>query len=266
LKIFKPIFKLVLDFIAWVLRQSKDGIYYLIKGPLRKEVQEASLTAFAYQHIDNACTISKQFGANADGIVLDVGGGTATTAVIFQSYFPQSSIYIFEPLKNNFATISEASKGHSNWNLVNKAVGAEIGTTTINVANRVTASSLLELNPETESHYADMLTLKGKETIQITTLDTEIPHDKTINVLKIDVQGFELEVLKGGSETLYRTKVIVLEVNNHTGYKGAPSYFEIDSFIRDKGFELYDILPSARVKNKLQDWDAIYVNKTAHNS
>ena len=77
----------------------------------------------------------------------------------------------------------------------------------------------------------------------------------------MDVQGFELEVLKGATKTLKNTKVIVLEINNHDGYKGSPTYFEIDDFLRNKNFELYDLLASNRVKNKLQDWDAIYVNK-----
>ena len=95
----------------------------------------------------------------------------------------------------------------------------------------------------------------------MTTLDNEIPKGTPVLLLKMDVQGFELEVLKGATETLKHTLLVVLEINNHTGYKGAPTYFEIDDFFRNKGFELYDLLPNIRINNKLQDWDAIYVNK-----
>jgi hypothetical protein len=59
---------------------------------------------------------------------------------------------------------------------------------------------------------------------------------------------------------LVRTKVIVLEINNHQGFKDAPTYFEIDNFLRAQNFQLYDILPNYRQNGKLLDWDSIYVN------
>ena len=146
------------------------------------------------------------------------------------------------------------------WRARNQAVGSSVGESFINVASRVTASSLLEMDDQIEG-YGNMLTLQKREKIDITTLDITIPATESVLILKLDVQGFELEVLRGGTQTLARTKVIVLEINNHEGYKNAPTYYEIDAFLRERGFQLFDLLPSERVNGKLQDWDAIYVNQ-----
>jgi FkbM family methyltransferase len=250
--LLKTVAKIPLDMLAFFLKKSRASLYYLVNEPLRADIQHISERAFAYQHIENAIAIAK----NTEGVILDVGGGTATTATIFSKHFPTKKIYVFEPIKTNFQEIERQKQ--ANWILVNKAVGSQVGTTQINIANRITASSLLEMNENTEG-YGDILTLKDKETIKVTTLDTEIPANISVSILKMDVQGFEMEVLKGATETLKRTHVIVLEINNHDGYKGAPTYFDIDDFLRQKGFQLYDLLPNVRINHKLQDWDAIYV-------
>ena len=257
--------KPILNVVAWFLKLSRHNIYYLVDKPLRAEIQEVSASVFAYQHIENAVWIAKNRfhteGASDGSIIADVGGGTATTATIFSKNFPKHDIYVFEPIKTSFADIEKATARTARWQLINKAVGSSIGTTEINIAERVTASSLLELSQNTEGYYGEILKTKSRETIEITTLDATLPADKTVDILKMDVQGFELEVLKGAAATLQRTKVIVLEVNNHDGFKGAPTYFDIDDYLRQRDFELFDLLPNFREAGKLLDWDAIYVNK-----
>ncbi|MBL7817132.1 MAG: FkbM family methyltransferase [Saprospiraceae bacterium] len=262
-KIFSAIHKQFLNLIAWLLKLSRHNIYYLVDKPLRTEIQEVSQSVFAYQHIDNAIWLAQnRFRTEGGAVIADVGGGTATTATLFSKHLPQHDIYVFEPIKTNFQEIEKASARTNRWQLINKAVGSQAGTTEINIAERITASSLLEMDGNTEGYYGDILKTQRRETIEITTLDAALPADKPVDILKMDVQGFELEVLKGANQTLKRTKVIVLEVNNHDGYKGAPTYFEIDAFLRLYGFELFDLLPNYREAGKLLDWDAIYVNKS----
>lgn len=259
MNIIKSVLKLPLDALAFFLRRSKAALYYLVNEALRDEIKEVSEQAFAHEHIDNACKIAKN-RLFTEGGILDVGGGQATTAIQFSRYFPTNPVYIFEPILSNFKEIEKQAIGQTTWRLVNKAVGSTVGETFINVASRVTASSLLEMNADDEG-YGNLLVLEKREAIQLTTLDAEIPSNLPILILKMDVQGFELEVLKGATDTLKRTKIIVLEINNHDGYKNAPTYFEIDDFLRQANFQLYDLLPTARINNKLQDWDAIYVKK-----
>jgi FkbM family methyltransferase len=258
----KKIFKVPLDILAFLLQKSPDAIYYLVKEPLKGAILHAQNSALAYQHIENACNLAQSLPKNVlqKGIILDVGGGQATTAEIFSRYFPNQKVYIFEPIKHNIEAIEKASSRTLNWNIIHKAVGNQVGTTFINIAQRVTASSLLDMNANAEG-YGDILQLQNREAIELTTLDHEIRPDTPVLILKMDVQGFELEVLRGGIETLKRTQIVIVEINNHDGYKNAPTYYEIDEFLRQQGFVLQDLLPNIRINGKLQDWDAIYIKK-----
>ena len=271
MKIHSILLKKGLDVVAWFLKLSRHNIYYLVDKPLRTQIQEVSQSVFAYQHIENAIWLA-QNRFNTDGtsrdnreggeVIADVGGGTATTATLFSKHFPNQDIYVFEPIKTNFQEIEKAAARTKHWQLINKAVGSQIGTTEINISERITASSLLEMDSNIGGVYGDMLKTQRKETIEITTLDATLPSDKPVDILKMDVQGFEMEVLKGAENTLLRTKVIVLEINNHDGYRGGPTYFEIDAYLRERHFQLFDLIPNLRDAGKLLDWDAIYVNST----
>lgn len=81
--------------------------------------------------------------------------------------------------------------------------------------------------------------------------------------LKIDVQGFELEVLKGATAILSKVKVVQLEMSFVPMYKNGPLFGEILSFLDMIGFELYTIIPEFRneISGRLLQADGIFVRK-----
>ncbi|GAB4132140.1 MAG: hypothetical protein Fur0041_03150 [Bacteroidia bacterium] len=82
-----------------------------------------------------------------------------------------------------------------------------------------------------------------------------------IDLLKIDVQGAELEVLKGGSQTLKRTAFIWIEVSFKPLYKNSPLFEDIKSFLEDKGFIMLTILPGFKSKSgELLQADCLFKN------
>lgn len=257
----KAIAQFVLNIIAGLLKISRHSVYYLVSGPLKAEVEEVRARIYYFEHIERAIALSKKCKKTDNDIVLDIGGGNSSTAKIFSQHLPNLPIYIFEPIKSSFAIIEASKDRTAHWIPINKAAGSTIGQTEINIANRITASSILTLNDQNPDGYQDVLGFKRKEIIEITTVDHEVDNDSTVAVLKMDVQGYELEVLKGAEITLPRTKIVVLEVNNYQGFINAPTYFELDQYLREHGFELYDMYPAHRENGKLLDWDAIYLNK-----
>ena len=74
------------------------------------------------------------------------------------------------------------------------------------------------------------------------------------NFLNIDVQGYELEVLKGATKTLENIEAMILEINRDEMYEGCPMVEEIDSFLRE-----YNIV-RAVTHWQSESWgDGIYV-------
>jgi FkbM family methyltransferase len=88
----------------------------------------------------------------------------------------------------------------------------------------------------------------GTVPVDMITLDelianTDFPRPE---LLKLDVQGYELEVLRGGAQTLAGADVVLMEVNLLPIYEGAPLLHETVAFMADAGFRAYDFCSAMR--------------------
>jgi FkbM family methyltransferase len=215
-----------------------------------------------YLHIKQAISLVKEANYDKNNIIVDVGGANGYVCSLFAGAFPETKVYSFEPIKVSYDKLLAVSKQYPNIIPINKALGAANSTMDINVAHRVTSSSLFELNADGDDNFITQnISLTRKETIEISTLDTEIPDNVNINLIKIDVQGFEIETLKGALKAMKRTHIILVELANHDYYKGGAKYYEVDEFLRAHDFELLSFIPSLRDKSRFLEWDSIYVNK-----
>ncbi|MDJ1502178.1 FkbM family methyltransferase [Xanthocytophaga agilis] len=216
-----------------------------------------------YNHIDKSVEILKRTTGNqADLLIVDIGAATGYVSELFAKTLPEHTIYSFEPIKNSYEQLKNKSEFYKNIIPRNKAIGSSNTELEINVANRITASSLYALNPGEDNNFITQnINLTRKETITVSTLDTEISIGQRIGILKLDVQGYELEALKGAYRCLEETYIILVEVSNHNYYTGGAQYYEIDDFLRKKGFRLYTIIPSLRENGRMLEWDCIYTNQ-----
>jgi len=109
---------------------------------------------------------------------------------------------------------------------------------TLHVAIVPGMTSLLEPNPAVLKWFhgfAEWATVKEKLPVTTRRLD-DLPEIAAIDMLKIDVQGAELSVFKGGRERLSRAVVVHTEVCFLSLYKGQPLFGEIDIELRGLGF------------------------------
>ena len=96
----------------------------------------------------------------------------------------------------------------------------------------------------------------NQEVIYVDTLDSFNIHD--INILCIDVQGYELNVLKGSINSLNNVEALVVEINRKELYEGCPHVSEIDNFLKD--FDYVRIV--TKWWKKTIPWgDALYIKK-----
>jgi len=263
MKFLSLLVKMPIDIFSFFIGKNRAATHYLLSRSLDDEVTkyiEDEYYVTNYAHIKKTIKLAGE-KLKTDFSIVDVGGADGVTPKFFSLAFPKSNVIIFEPLKVSYEVIEKMMSLFPKFCLIKKAVGNSVGTSEIHIAGRTTASSLFELNPDDQSTlFKDALSQVGKELIEVTTLDSELVNVSCIGILKIDVQGYELEVLKGGTETLKKTSIITLEMNNHDGYKGAPKYYEIDEYLRHANFTLYDIFPSTKDAGQLKEWDSIYIN------
>jgi FkbM family methyltransferase len=264
MKVFSSIIKFFINIFCLVVKRNRDIKQYVLNVALRNEVIDYLENKYyaEYEHIKRSISILKSKSIFDNFIILDIGGSNGKTAIMYSDAFPLSSVYVFEPIKETFEVLLHNIRNNKNIIAINKAVGNKEGKEKINVAKRISASSLLDLKADKSSKlFAENLEKVKTEEITICKIDKEVPTDSKIGIMKIDVQGFELEVLKGAELTIQKTFIILLEVNNHGGYSGSPKYYEIDLKLRESGFFLYDLCPSTRDNGRLKEWDVIYANK-----
>jgi FkbM family methyltransferase len=259
--------KTLIDLFFLPVRKSKILLTYVLNHSLHDEIEKMSNsgTLFPLNHIHQSIRLSRKL-LNKDFIILDIGGGIGASVKLFTDNFPDKKIIVFEPVEESFKAIKNRFPNHSNIEFVKAAAGNENTEKEINIAARITSSSLLplEADPKSDVFNEEYLGQKRVEKIRIIRLDDFLAKNRDeYGIMKIDVQGFEMEVLKGAEKTLKRTDIIVLEVNNHNGYKGSARYYEIDKYLREHNFSLYNILPSVIDGGRLKEWDMIYMNSTA---
>jgi FkbM family methyltransferase len=168
------------------------------------------------------------------------------------------NLYSFEPLLNSFTELKSNSladkfKKHE---IFPYALHSHSATEKLHIARRPSMSSLLEFdNSSFDKHFGfksgsaawkQMLIPKESISVNVTTIDKWAGEHliDSVDFLKIDTQGTELEILKGAEHLLdgHKIKVIKTEFSNFPVYKNQCLYPEIDAFLRSKGFELADCL------------------------
>jgi len=167
------------------------------------------------------------------------------------------SILFIEPLKDNYNTLIASLPVDERVQTMNIAIGNMTGSVDmfVETANRGQSSSILE--PGTHLDYYPDITFDKKETVKIDKLDNLEFYRDMYNVLNIDVQGYELEVLKGAVETLRYIDIILSEVNTAEVYKGCAKMHEIDEFLSAFGFKnVY-----SHIFGNVNYGDAIYIRQ-----
>ena len=166
--------------------------------------------------------------------VLDVGAYQGDFARLCFELWPESAVTCFEVLPEPANRILRLAEKQKNLNVIPCLLGADIKQqVAFNLAE--TASSVLEeaMHPSANKSYFPMRTV-----------DDVVEHElqgRVPEFLKMDVQGYELEVLKGATRSLPFMQVILAEVNLLEIYEDVPLLANFISWMSDRGWVAYDI-------------------------
>lgn len=169
--------------------------------------------------------------------VIDVGANNGQFALDIHARLPSATIYSFEPLHDTYKELVENLKDVPTFRAFNVGLGDAAETKTIFRSSFSPSSSLL---PMTDLHKKLYPKSAGAtpETITIRKLN-DVASGMNLNgnvLVKLDVQGYEDKVLRGGTEVLRHAKVLVTEVSFVTLYEGQPLFNDIYTIARELGF------------------------------
>jgi len=170
--------------------------------------------------------------------VIDVGANVGQSALKFHTILPDSFIYCFEPIKKCYEKLEENLKPLQNHKSFRLALGSKKEKSIIHLNEFDPSSSILRM---TDNHRKAFPFANNtiEETIEIDTLDN-IFHNKELvkNILlKIDVQGFEKEVLLGGKDIIKDITLIIIEISFLELYEGSTNFSVVYKMLNQAGFE-----------------------------
>ena len=193
-------------------------------------------------------------------VVLDIGANEGQTALSLAQMAPSARIWSFEPNGQVFNVLVERTKGNPGITPVRAAVGAAPGKAMLQVTGATVNSSLLDYDKPTGGD-----SVMRAEEVDVITLDQFCATKglDQITVLKIDAQGFDLEVLKGAEKLLAEGKVsaVFVEVLFVPMYTGQGSFEDIYRFITGHGLKFCGLYGLNRERDFYIHWgDALFVH------
>jgi FkbM family methyltransferase len=182
------------------------------------------------------------FTAFGLGTVVDIGANTGQFAALVTTLLPKARVFSFEPIPECHAALVSRMRGHSRFKSFNVGLGEEDGSLQFQ-KNEFTASS--SFLPLAKAHR-DAFPFASKTQsidVQVRRLDS-FENDLTIDgklLVKIDTQGYELPVIKGGTHVLKKADMVIVEMSFDTLYQGQALFGDIYKSLSDLRLRLSGI-------------------------
>lgn len=175
--------------------------------------------------------------------IIDVGANSGQYASEMFDLDFKGEIISFEPVKSTFDSLEKKTKSTNNWKAFNFGLGDKNEELEINLSKNTYSSSLLHILPSHVKSAPDSK-IVGNETVTIKTLDSvfnDFVNQKDIVLLKIDVQGFEKNVLEGAEESLKKIHGIQIEMSIEELYKEEVLFLDMITYLNSFGFHLHSL-------------------------
>lgn len=196
------------------------------------------------------------------GTIIDVGANKGQFAAASRLVFPNTAIICFEPHPLVFKKLENNVKDLTNILIFNTALGSEEKQLDFLMNDYDLASSFFKPSEIQILNFPNTINQKSIK-VNVTRLDKLLINKiERPSLLKIDVQGFEFEVIKGSSGILSQIDYILLEMSLQPMYEGEPLFDEVNDFLRTMGFKIKTVLGMLHGKSGVAlQMDAFYIHE-----
>jgi FkbM family methyltransferase len=187
--------------------------------------------------------------------VFDVGANVGQYGQMLRTAGYFGYIFSFEPVTKTFTTLQAAARGDEHWKTFKIALGASSGVQAINLTSYSELNSF-RLAGEVWDRLLPTVKLTDKEVVEVRTLDDVFPEltnqiEDPRPFLKLDTQGFDLEVVKGAPNCIDKILGLQSELAIRRIYEGAPSYLDALAYYSSLGFTPKDFYTVASDGNDM---------------
>jgi FkbM family methyltransferase len=172
-------------------------------------------------------------------LILDVGANRGDWTRFAKAVFPEASFLLIEPQEEMRESLTQLCSEFEDISWVEAGAGSKKDKLIQTIWDDLQGSSFL---PNVDEK---LLQIGKQREVEIVTIDSLIESHslKSPDLVKLDIQGFELEALRGATSLFGHTEIFILEVSlfSFSDVPGMPILREVVDFMGEKGYETYDI-------------------------
>ncbi|QDL36586.1 FkbM family methyltransferase [Rhodoferax sediminis] len=200
--------------------------------------------------------------------VFDVGGNLGQYHDLLREEVGfKGLVFSFEPVSKYIDILREKSESDQKWQIFDFALGSAEGSAPINVTKSPGLNSFLEPQKDVVQNFWPAGEVTGIEQVRIRVLDSIFEdlrreHSFHAPYLKLDTQGFDLEVLRGSKQSLIEFRALQTEASIKPLYQGMPDYRDIIEHLAEAAFELSGMFPVSHDEAlRLIEFDCLLINR-----
>jgi FkbM family methyltransferase len=207
-------------------------------------------------------SILERYGVN---LVLDVGANQGQFVKSLRNFY-KGKIISFEPAPNIFADLEKIAAADPHWDIYNLALGSRDTTQRFNISELSVFSSFLETNEYCQQRFGPHAKGAREEIVSVRRLDKLLEEllpnlDSTRIFLKMDTQGYDLEVFKGLGNKRKHVVALQTEVSVIPIYKEMPSWVESINFFERAEYGIIGLFPVNKDSVRIIEYDCIMVSE-----
>lgn len=199
--------------------------------------------------------------------VIDAGANRGQFAAEISRFFPTADLYCFEPLAEPCAELQRwaAAKCGQRVRIFNVALGNEEGEAMMHRHSEHNASSSLLATTEVCESLYPQTRAQDVVPVTLTTLDAALRGEALQHeiLIKLDTQGYERQVIQGGTATFQQAAACIVEVNLYKLYEQQPSFLELAAMLDKMGYRYAGNLEqTCSPRGDVVYIDAVFVRKS----
>ena len=216
---------------------------------------------------DDSYRISTEQCGRSDPVIIDGGAHRGGSVEAFSRYVPQAKFHCFEPDPLLAKDLTATFSGKPNVRVVMAALGESKGNASFNINVSRPTNSLLPPGEALQSDLQLLCKLVEQVEVSILTIDDYCQEQalERVDIIKLDLQGYDYKALLGAQTTLRGTRVVLIEVLFVEIYKGCNLFPDVLRLMGGLGYTLYTLCGLHYGSHDELLWaDAIFVNGEAH--
>ena len=178
---------------------------------------------------DDSYRIAVERCALDDPVIIDGGAHRGGSVEAFSRFAPQAAFHCFEPDPVLAKELTATFTGKPNVRVVKAALGESKGMATFNINVSRPTNSLLPLGEALQSDLQSLCQLVEQVEVDVITIDgyCEAESLGRVDIIKLDLQGYDYKALLGAQKTLHGARVVLVEVLFVEIYKGCTLFPDV---------------------------------------